>query len=208
MTTSYPREEMARIQGRLNDSIAAIRSSRAHTEQGKRTEMAKLVRQARTQRDQLKNEFITNREARRERLERVLFGNPDGATPEQIMLMRDSRDRAAKLDGPQDAANHLALAQQAGDDYMAKAIAAVAARHGWNDIINTYVNRAPSGTRDCLDELAELPSGRNTRAADTSRFKLDEPDELRSFRSDSDLERLANGHAVEPIGSRFDHFTH
>lgn len=204
--TDYPREEMARIQGRLNDSVAATRSNRGLTDQGKRAEMARLVRQARTQRNQLKNEFITKREARRERLERVLFGNPDGATPEQIMLMRDSRDRAAKLDGPNDAATHLALAQQAGDDYMAKAIAAVAARHGWNDIINTYADRAPAGTRACLDELAQLPSGRNTRAADTSRFKLDEPEELRSYRTDTDLERLATGPKDEPIGSRFDQF--
>lgn len=206
--TTYPRDEIARIQNRLNNDVAAIRSSRAHTDQGKRIEMARLVRQARTQRDQLKNEFTTKREARRERLERILFGIPGEATPEQIMIMRDSRDRAAKLDGPEDAATHLALAQQAGDTFMAQAIAMVAARHGWNDIINTYADQAPSGTRSCLDELAEIPAGRNTGLADTARFSLREPEELRSYRTDSDLERLANGTEAEPIGARFDHFAH
>lgn len=206
MTTSYPRDEMARIQGRLNDSLASIRNSRAYSDQGKRTEMARLVRQARAQRDQLKSEFIGKREARRERLERVLFGIPGEATPEQIMIMRDSRDRAAKLDGPEDAATHLALAQQAGDTFLAQAIAMVAANKGWNDVVNTYADKAPAGTRASLDELAELPSGPRTDSVDNIIFRLREPEELRSFNSDSDLERLANGPKPEPIGSRIDHF--
>lgn len=187
--TLYPRDEMAKIQRRLTDGTAAIRDNRRLTDHGKRVEMAKVVKAARKQRDELKTSFLTERERRRESLQRVLFGITGDATPEQLMIMRDSRDRAAKIDGPEDAATHLALATAAGDTYMAKAIAMIAVHRGWRELVNTYAEKAPAGTRASLEELADIPTGRNTGLMDTAVFRLSEPDELRQWRTD--IDRLA-----------------
>lgn len=187
----YPRDKMARIQQRLTNQTEAIRASRLYTDNGKRIEMAKLVKQARRERDQLKQTFLTERQTRRETLQRRLFGITGDATPEQLMIMRDSRDRAAKLDGPEDAATHLALATTSGDTYLAQAIAMVAANRGWNDVINTYAQTAPTGTRTALEELADIPSGTRTGVADQAVFRLREPDELHAYRNDTDLDTLA-----------------
>ncbi|MGE2835458.1 hypothetical protein [Mycobacterium sp. SMC-4] len=196
--TDYPRSEMARIQGRLNREAEAIRTSRRYSDTGKRIEMAKALKQARRERDQLKQSFLADRQSRRETLQRKLFGISGDATPEQLMIMRDSRDRAAKLDGPEDAATHLELATTSGDTYMAQAIAMVAATKGWNGVVNTYAQNAPAGTATALEELADIPSGSRTNLMDTAVFRLAEPDELRHYRTDTDLENLAAQDA-EPI---------
>lgn len=208
--TTYPRDKMAAIQARLTNRTEEIRNSRRYSDQGKRTELAKLVREARTQRDELKKTYIAERETRRETLQRILFGIPGEATAEQLMIMRDSRDRAMKLKGPDDAATHLSLALQAGDRYLAQAIAMVATDKGWHEVIDTYADRAPAGTRASLEELADIHTGPRTSSVDNIVFRLREPEELRSFKSDSDLERLANTNTEgpEPIGARVDHFAH
>ena len=80
--------------------------------------------------------------------------------------MRDSRDHAASLENAEDAQLKLKLANQAGDTFLAKAIAQAAATQGWSDIVNTYAATAPLGTRSALEELADIPSGRMTNIAD------------------------------------------
>lgn len=195
--TTYPRDEMKAIQARLDNAAERIRTS-PYTDQGKRSELAKIVRDARKQRNDLKTKYLAERTARRETLQRSLFGITGDATPEQIMILRDSRDRAATIKSNEEAATKLALAQQAGDTYMAKAIAMIAAHYGWNDVLSTYTDTAPAGTRTMLEELSEVPTGTNTGLADAVIFRLREPDELRNYRGDDDIERLSATTPPEP----------
>lgn len=173
--TTYPRTEIARIQSRLNDNVAAIRNSRDYTDRGKRAEIDRLVREARTQADKLKTEHITKRESRRATLEKIIFGIPGEPTADQIIIQRDSRDRAAKIKMPADARKQLTAAQRSGDHAMAQAIALVASQNGWREILDAYAEQAPAGTRASLDELAELPSGPRTTFSDNAVFTIREP---------------------------------
>lgn len=195
MTTNYPRQEMAAIQARLTNRAEEIRNNRRYNDHGKRAELAKLVREARQQRDELRKTYIAERETRRETLQRILFGVPGEATAEQLMIMRDSRDRAMKLKGPDDAAAHLSAALQAGDRYLAQAIAMVATDKGWREVVDTYADRAPAGTRASLDELSDIHTGPRTHSVDNIVFRLREPEELHHYREDADIARLA---AEEP----------
>lgn len=206
MTTNFPKDKMAAIQQRLNRDADAIRNNRNYSDQGRRTEMAKLVQQARKQRDTLKNAYLAEREARRETLQRSLFGITGDATPQQLMILRDSRDRAAKIEGPEEAATKLALANQSGDTFMAQAIAMVAATKGWREVINAYADRAPAGTRTSLEELADIPTGPRTNFADAAAFSLREPAELAHYRTDSDIEHLA-AQATDSAATGGLHFT-
>jgi hypothetical protein len=117
------------------------------------------------------------------------------------MVMRDSRDRAATLQSAEDAEFKLKLANQAGDSFMAKAIAQVAATKGWSDIVNTYAATAPLGTRSALEELADIPSGKRTDLADAATFSIRPPTELGTAADNSILEAIARGddHTAESL---------
>ncbi|WP_283604997.1 hypothetical protein [Mycolicibacterium poriferae] len=189
--TLYPRDEMAAIQRRLASGISTIRDNRRLTNHGKRTEMAKLVKTARKQRDDLKTKYLTDREARRERLQRRIFGVDGDMTREQLAIFRDSRDRAKRIETPEDAQTELEFAHRYGDTWMVKAIALRAVEQGWREVFSTYQQHAPETTRADLDALADIPSGPRTNAMDVAVFKLSEPDELRAYRGDTDIDRLA-----------------
>jgi hypothetical protein len=180
------RGKISRIQARLNQTVEQIRNAKALSDSGKRTEMARATLEARKQSKALRDEFVAEREARRESLERRLFGLT-APTPTELMVLRDSRDRAAALENEADAELKLKLANQAGDTFMAKAIAQVAATKGWREIVETYAETAPLGTRSALEQLADIPSGRNTRLVDNATFAIRGPREF-DRASDGDLE--------------------
>ena len=139
----------------------------------------------------LRTELLAERESRRESLEKRLFGLLGTPTPTELMVMRDSRDHAASLENAEDAQLKLKLANQAGDTFLAKAIAQAAATKGWSDIVNTYAATAPLGTRSALEELADIPSGRMTNIADAP-FTIHAPSEIGAATT-SVLEAIARG---------------
>jgi hypothetical protein len=187
-----PRERRDSIQRRLNQTIDDIRSNKAYSPQGRRAEMAKVTLQANKETQALKAEFIAERESRRESLEKRLFGLLGTPTPTELMVMRDSRDRAATLESAADAELKLKLANQAGDTFLAKAIAQVAATKGWPEVVNSYAETAPLGTRTALEELAGIPAGSRTNIADAATFAIRPPQELGTT-DDYVLEAIASG---------------
>lgn len=193
LNTTYPRDKIAAIQHRLNTEAARIRDNTAYSDAGRRVELAKLTVQARKERDTLKADFLAKRAERRTLLQRRLFGLSSSPSAADMMLLRDSQDRAATIDSAEEAANRLALAHQSGDTFMAQAIAQRAANRGWNEVINTYAEHAPAGTRTALEELAAIPAGTRTNLAEAAAFAIREPAELAAFRGDGNLERIAAG---------------
>ena len=180
--------DITAIRNGLDNTIRNIRSNPNYSDTGRRREMAKATVAARREADQLKAQFTTKRAAERTRLERQLFG-VNSNDPSAVILMRDSQDRAAKLDSSDDATAMLNRAQQTGDTYLARAVAQRASTQGWNDIVNTYADT--TGTRDLFDALADNPDGPNTRTADAMVFQIPAPTELRGM-ADHDLQHIAD----------------
>jgi hypothetical protein len=186
------RGKVSRIQLRLNQAIEDIRSNQAYSPEGRRGEMAKATLEASKEAQALKAEFVAARESRRESLEKRLFGLLGSPTATELMVMRDSGDRAATLESAEDAQLKLKLANQAGDTFMAKAIAQVAATKGWGEVVETYAAIAPLGTRAGLEELAAIPAGPRTNIGDAATFSIRPPQELGTA-DNSILESIARG---------------
>lgn len=202
----YPRDKIAAIQQRLDNTVHAIRNNKAYSDTGSRAEIAKAVLAARREANELKDKTVAERNSRRESLQRRLFGIGGSATPAEMMVLRDSRDRAAAIENENQASTKLRLANQAGDTYMARAIAQIAFDKGWRDIVETYVDTAPLGTRAGLEELAQIPVGKMVTTADALAFKLREPDGFFGVRDDL-AECIARGdQAVAELRST-DQFT-
>jgi hypothetical protein len=189
---NYPRQKVVNIQKTLDDAVNAIRADRNLSEAGRRTQIAKVTLAARKQAEALKAETRAARETRRAELERRVFGIAGTPNPTELMVMRDSRDRAANLESADDGLLKMRLAAQAGDTFMARAIAQVAAAKGWRDVLETFTNTAAFDTRAALEELADLPSGRGTNIADTAAFKIRDPREFLGTR-DEVVEAFARG---------------
>jgi hypothetical protein len=190
------REKVGRIQIRLNNAVDQIRNNRRYTEDARRAEMATATLKAKKDAAALKAEFLAERDARRESLEKRLFGILGTPDPTELMVLRDARDRAASITSEEEADTKLRLANQAGDTYMARAIAQVAITKGWRPVVNTFAETAPLGTKTALEELGDIPSGRNTKLADNSTFSIRNPAELGSA-DDGRLEVIARSDPAE-----------
>ena len=191
------RGKVAAIQSRLNRTIEAIRNNKAYSDSGRRAEMARATLQARKEAAALKGSFL---------LSEMRVGNPGtppvwltAPTPTELMVMRDSRDRAAALQNAEDAQLKLKLANQAGDTFMAKAIAQVAAAKGWSDVVESYAETAPLGTRSALEQLADIPSGRMTAVADAASFAIRAPHEFHGH-NNAVLEAVAREDEAARLG--------
>jgi hypothetical protein len=192
------RRRISQIQSRLDETIESLRANTSLSDQGRRAEMAKATLDARKMVERVKTEVVTARTQRRNELTRYLFG----LSPEEggILTMRDARDRAAKLDGPEAAGAALRQAQLAGDRSLVKAITHVAVDHGWQSVIDDYV--AALGPEEVtpialsLQSLAAIPSGRNTDTADAAVFRVRPPNELFGSR-DEEIAWLARDAAPE-----------
>jgi hypothetical protein len=97
------RAKIARIHSRLNSQLDDIRHNQSYSESGRRVEMAKATLAARQEADALKAAFLAERETRRESLNKRLFGL-SAPSPTELMVWRDSQDRAASLTNAEDAA--------------------------------------------------------------------------------------------------------
>lgn len=198
----YPREKIAAIQRRLDSAAALIRDSNSFSDQGRRAELAKLTQKAREERDAIKAEYIKARKERRESLEKRLFGITGEPSAPELMLMRDARIRAGALKTEDEAHTQLTLARQANDVLMCRAIAQVAVAKGWDEVVAAHVEHAPAGTGAALEELTDMPTGSRTGFADSAAFSIREPQELRAYRGDDDLERLATSKSDQPIAPK------
>lgn len=191
-TTHYDdaRDKVARIQRELDNTIRGIRENRRYTADARRIEMAKATLDARKKVAALRAAAVNARTAKRESIERSIFG---ATTSAEMAEIRAASAIAMKLDNDKEALEMLALAQQRGDTLMAKALAQVAARKGWVNTKNTWAEKAGDTTRRLLDQLTEIPEGRNTTAADSMVYRITSPIELASIREDSHLRFIAEG---------------
>ncbi len=172
------RGKVAGIQNRLNQTVESIRNNKAYSDSGRRAEMAKATLLAKKEAAALKAEFLADREAQRKSLQKRLFGILGEPTHTELIVMRDSQERADAIKDEETALRKLRRADQSGDTYMAKAIAERAVEKGWRSVVDTYAENAPLGTRTALEALADIPSGLRTNLADAATFTIRAPAEL------------------------------
>jgi hypothetical protein len=129
---------------------------------------AKLDSERDRMRDQLRDlrkketELI---DAKKQAVEKGLFGltSVTSSDPGQILLYRDSQDRAARLKQSDEAAQVFAAALRSGDKTLAAAVLGRALDAGWNSIVAEYVKQHPDAAEQ-LNDLAKLGKYRSFEA--------------------------------------------
>lgn len=182
-----------RIQRQLNETVAEIRADKSLTAAGKRIQMARATVEAKKLAGAAMEQHATERAQRAESARKVAFGS-FGDSASDRLAMRDAHDRAAKIEKVADAEAMLARAIRDSDQSLAKAVAARAHERGWNSVANTY--GTTFGCQTAIDELRVTPSGPHTATADRLMFRVRPPQELDAYRSDTDLQRLADADAA------------
>jgi hypothetical protein len=186
------RRRVGSIQARLNETIDSIRSNPSLSASGRRAEMARATADANKMAARVKTEIVGARDQRRNELTSYLFGRGPGES--DVLAVRDAADRAAKIEGPNDASAALKQAQLAGDKSMQKAITHLAADRGWTDVVTQYIDGLPlteaGAVAVSMRTLAELPHGPNADRADDIVFRVRSPRELSAYR-EGEIERLA-----------------
>ncbi|BBZ25418.1 hypothetical protein [Mycolicibacter hiberniae] len=96
-------------------------------------------------------------DAMKQKLEKRLFGlsSVTSSDPGQVLLYRDSQDRAARLTQSDEAAKAFAAALRSDDKILAAAVLGRALDAGWTSIVNEYVKHNPSAGED-LNDFAQL----------------------------------------------------
>jgi hypothetical protein len=184
------REKVATVQQRLNSTINEIRDSRSYTSQGRRVEMAKAVLDAKNSVAKIRDQHVADRNARRDRLERLAFGMVGDVDSSTLIANRDARDRAAQINSEEEAAAVLHDATQLNDSSLAAAVGLRAYNRGWTDVATSWANAWDKTAY--LDMFDGIPNGKNTTAADAVVFRVAPPQELGGLVGDIDLENLAN----------------
>ena len=167
---------VSRVQSRLDEKLEAIRSIRGYSEAGRKTEMAKAVVAARAEVENMKEQFVAERNTRRDDLHRSLFGASGRASASELIADRDAQDRATQLDSSEAAAAMLARANRNGDGSLCKAVAEHAFQHGWAEVAQDYADQAEK--RSTLNELTDSNIGPRTMLADSVIFRVRPPAEL------------------------------
>jgi hypothetical protein len=151
------RKQAANIQSRWARTTDLLDADNTLSEIGKRDKLDSEHAQVNARLRDLRKKETELIAAKKQSLEKALFGLSSVASsdPAQILLYRDSRDRAAQLTQSDDAAEVFAAAVRADDRTLAAAILARALDAGWSGIVAEYVKQNPSAGDD-LDDLATL----------------------------------------------------
>ena len=187
-----PAAAVASIQRDLDEQIDAIRGLRSFSDAGRKTEMAKLVLAARERVNQMRTDFVSEREAKRASLYKYLFGDFYELEGSEIIANRDAQDRAAQLATAEDAMAMLQRAEQHSDGSLASAVAEKAYTKGWSDVCEQYADWA--GKSRALELLLESHPGRHANLTNGVIFRIRNPDEL-STADEITLRELAGVHA-------------
>jgi hypothetical protein len=162
---------LAQLESQIDDlraQAASIqkRSARANDSLANDNTLSEIGRQAKrdAERDRMRDQLrgLRKREtelidAKKQILEKRLFGlsSVTSSDPAQVLLYRDSQDRAARLTQAEEATQVLAAALRSDDKILAAAVLGRALDAGWTSIVNDYVRQNPSAGDDIAD-LATL----------------------------------------------------
>ena len=180
--------EADRLRERHESDIERVRGRRELNDTAKVGLMARIHNDAKEQMSKLEQTAQQSTAAKRATLERSTFGIADlpGDAATNAVSFRDAQDRTSRVESPADAAALLSRAERAGDEPLARAVAAHAhdlastgvgrLDSGWGDVLNAYVATRP-GKADNVRQLADLRTDpRDVRAMFS--FVLAAPSEI------------------------------
>lgn len=196
LTLHEARTKMSAIRRDFDTQIAQIRNNSGLNAAGRRQAIAKTLIAQREKARTLRSNFEVDHEGTRVELSGKLFGIPKGADPATVLIHRDAADRAAQLDGIEDATATLKRALDHGDTVLARAVASHAHGRRWDAVVATYAEN--TGLSGDLEALNDLPSGGLSKVAVNVLFTVRAPQEVASIQgacTDSELQRIAAGEA-------------
>lgn len=143
------------------------------TDAGKREQLAPIHESATAQLKALRQQERDVVKAKRETLERNVFGLPAGTTsdPARLVSFRDAQDRANRLTDRDEAEAAYKSALRSDDNVLAQAILAQALTRGWSNVTNDYLERNPQSRAD-LDDLTEIGKYEKNSFAVTMNYAL------------------------------------
>jgi hypothetical protein len=196
LTLNEAREKMSAIRRDFDTEVAQIRNSNGLNDSGRRQAIAKTLIAQREKARALRSSFEVDNEDTRVTLSSKLFGIPKGADPATVLIHRDAADRAAKLDGPDEATATLKRALEHGDHVLARAVASHAHGRRWDPVVAAYAEQ--TGQSGDLETLNDIPSGGLSKLAVNTLFLVRTPQEVQTVRGDchdGELGRIAAGEA-------------
>lgn len=163
---TQPSDEARKIQNRLRDRVADLRSRKDLSDEGRRHQIAKAKDDADNAMQKLRVENEAARQQREETLLRRLFGNAAARDATSVVSFRDAQDRAERLTKPDEAVELLARARRSGDTLLAKAVGMKAlnetraalpgAGSEWVAVLNQWAHDEPPTVDEALTELSQM----------------------------------------------------
>lgn len=176
------------IKGAARQQIEGVRANKTLSPIGRRDAIRNIHADAQRQLDTLRNDLERAPRQRREFLESILFG-ASAVTGSDAISARDAYLRASQIKDHDEAAQLMEVARLSGDTVLAKAVAQVAVKHVWIDVLeaqangDSYLEDKYSELLQINGELADSGTGTQRAAAEMARhivFSLEEPHELTS----------------------------
>jgi hypothetical protein len=146
--------QAAGIQKRMASTHDSITNDNTLSDIGKRAKLNTDQERARTQLTDLRKKETELVAAKKQSLEKLLFGL-SSSDPNQIIAYRDAQDRAGRITNLDDAREMFSRATLSGDKTLAAALLGRALENEWNSIVDEYVKQNPAAG-DALADLAEI----------------------------------------------------
>ena len=146
------------IYEKLNDKVKSIRANTNLSDEGRKRLIAAEYVKADASYAAVQTQQAEQKAKTRKSVESHLFGasSYDSRDPATIMMLRDARDRAARIEKPEEALALLESSVIGGDKVMARAILGRAFQNpALGSIIDRYVEVMPDDT-ESVDELLSL----------------------------------------------------
>jgi hypothetical protein len=153
------RTEAQKIRKQYETQLAGIRKDKALSDHGKRQKIQALYEDTQEKMRQLRTQVADSGEQERETLRAQLFRPKieHRAPVSEVASIRQSyRDALSRAESAKNAADARRLMQRArrtGDSHLERAVAAIAAEKGWNQVVDSFAEQ--HGLTDTLSELRE-----------------------------------------------------
>jgi hypothetical protein len=174
------------IKTSARQQIEGVRANKTLSALGRRDAIRDIHTDTQRQLANLKADVERAPKQRREFLESVLFG-ASAVTGSEAISARDAYLRASQIKDHDEAAQLMEVARLSGDTVLAKAVAQVAVKHVWIDVLevhangDTYLEDRYSELLQINGELADTGTETQRVAAEMARqlvFNLEQPHEL------------------------------
>lgn len=151
-------KQAAKIHSTMQQAVDEIRGNADLTDEGRTRQLATVYAKAREAMHTLRQEFEAERATTAKQLNREVFGYSADAGVD-LMLVRDAADRVSRVTEPDEAVRLLEMAEDTGDEVLARAVAQHAHRNNvgllgaaWGQVLGAYLEERP----DMANRLEQL----------------------------------------------------